>query len=119
MRWKQDGIERIIATPAQMQRFGITENFDAVRSDPRNADYLKPLANPEAEELARMFADMVYSAIPDEYSGFDSAEDSDWRFEQCLINGRKFECEAEYAALFENMGGEKPERPKKKKKLVH
>jgi hypothetical protein len=119
MTWKRDSIWDIIATPAQMQRFGITENFDAVRSDPRNVDYLKPLANRKAEEEAWVFAEAVYGFIADEYGGFDSAEDSNWCFEQCLINGRKFECEPEYAAIFENMGGEKSPPEKAKRRLLH
>ncbi len=84
-------------------------------NDPRNAPYLVPLGNPEAEEYARAFADAVYGAIAHENGGFASNEDSDWCFEQCLINGRKCECEPEYAGIFENMGGEPPpEQPKRK-----
>jgi hypothetical protein len=48
-----------------MERFGITENFDADRSDPRNAAYLTPLANAAAEEGAQIFADAVHGAIAD------------------------------------------------------
>jgi hypothetical protein len=119
MTWKKGQTGEIIATPAQMERFGINENFNAVRSDPRNAAYLVPLANPEAEESAQVFADTVYSCIAYDNNGFDSAEDSDWCFEQCLIDGRKYECEPEYAAIFENMAAVKepeptPEEPRRK-----
>ncbi|MGY4310990.1 hypothetical protein [Bradyrhizobium sp. JR3.5] len=51
MTWKKDYIENVIATPAQMGRFGINENFDALRND-RNARYLIPLSNPTDEEMA-------------------------------------------------------------------
>ena len=96
MTWKKGQLGEIIATPGQMRRFAVDENFDAVRSDRRNAAYLKPLANPEAEASANVFADVVYSAIAHDHDGFASQEDADWCFEQCLINGRKAECEPEY-----------------------
>jgi integrase len=83
-----------------LSRMGIARNFDADRDDPRNAAYLVPLGNPEAEDLASVFADAVYGCIAHDHGGFDSAEDSDWCYEQCLINGRKSECEPEYAAIF-------------------
>lgn len=104
MTWDRDEETEIIATPAQMKRFGITKNLDADRNDPRNAAYLAPLGNPQAEEFAKVWASAVWSAIADEHGGFASAEDDDWCYEQCLINGRKSECEPEYAAIFENMG---------------
>lgn len=114
MTWSRDQEDEIIATPGQMKRFGITRNFDVDRSDPRNAAYLVPLPNPEAEEGAMVFADVVYGCIAHDNNGFDSAEDSAWCFEQCLINGRKAECEPEYVAIFLNMRGEPPlEQPKK------
>src|SRR5262249_43155540 len=110
----------IAATGAQMERFGIDENFDAVRTDPRNAAYLVPLANSEAEEGAQVFADAVYGCIASENNGFDSEEDSDWCFEQCLINGRKYECEPEYAAIFEHMSCEPAPSPEPlKRKWLH
>jgi hypothetical protein len=96
--------EYSIATPGQMARFGITENFDADRNDPRNADYLRPLGNPKAEDLASAFADGAYCGIAYDRGGFDSPEESDLCFEQCLINGRKYECEPEYRVLFGDMG---------------
>src|SRR5262245_7684054 len=106
MTWKRDDdIGEIIATPGQMKRFGIDKNFNAVRSDPRNRVYLSPLANAEAEECARAFADMAYSVIAGDCGGFASEADSDECFEQCLINGRKHECEPEYEAIFDHMGG--------------
>jgi hypothetical protein len=104
MTWTKDYVEDVIATPAQMERFGIDENFDAVRNDPRNAYYLVPLPNPKDEEMAECWADAVYSAIAHDHCGFATPEDSEWRFEQCLINGRKCECEPEYENIFENMG---------------
>jgi hypothetical protein len=100
MTWKRDEVEgEIVATPAQQERFAIDKNFDAVRSEPRNVDYLVPLANAEAEECARAFADMAYSVIADDYNGFASQDDSDRCFEQCLTNARKYACEREYAEL--------------------
>jgi hypothetical protein len=105
MTWSKDYIDDVIATPAQMERFGIDENFDAVRSDPRNASYLIPLPKSADEAMAECWADAVYSAIAHEHNGFATREDSDWCFEQCLINGRKCECEPEYAAIFDYMGG--------------
>ena len=105
MTWTKYYIEDFIATPAQMERFGINENFDAVRSDPRNTLYLVPLPDPSDEKIAECFADAVYRCITQDHGGFDSAEESEWCFDQCLINGRKYECEPEYAAIFEYMGG--------------
>ena len=110
MVWTREHVGEITATPGQMERFGIDENFNAVRCDPRNAAYLVPLANAEAERWANVFADAVYSVIAGEQDGFASEEDSDFCFEQCLINGRKTECEPEYAAIFEHMGGTKEPR---------
>jgi hypothetical protein len=118
MAWTREYVGEITATLGQMERFGIDENFDAVRSDPRNAAYLVPLANAEAERLANVFADAVYGVIAGEHGGFASEEDSDFCFEQCLINGRKTECEPEYAAIFDRTGGTKEPTPKRAKRLL-
>jgi hypothetical protein len=119
MSWTKDYVNDVIATPAQMKRFGIDEKFDAVRSDSRNAPYLVPLPNPKDEEMAECFADAVYSCIAHDHGGFETPEDSEWCFEQCLINGRKCECEPEYEAIFEYMGGclETPLEPPKREFL--
>jgi hypothetical protein len=116
MTWNRNCFEDSVATPAQMRRFAINENFDAVRSDPRNADYLKPLANPKAEMLAGAFAEGAFDGIARGYGGFDSAEESSWCRKQCYINGRKFMCEPEYAVLFENVcdGMFLPEKAKRR-----
>jgi hypothetical protein len=105
MTWSKDYTDDLIATPAQMERFGIDEKFDAVRSDSRNAPYLVRLPNPKDEEMAECWADAVYGAIAHDHGGFETPEDSEWCFEQCLINGRKYECEPEYEAIFEYMCG--------------
>jgi hypothetical protein len=98
--WKKnDPVGEIVATRAQMERFACDRNFNADIGDPRNHTYLTPLGNPEAEEYARVFADAVYGAIADDCGGFASEADSDECYAQCLINGRKHECEPEYAEL--------------------
>ena len=99
MTWQRGEEGEIIATPGQMQRFAIDKNFDAVRSDPRNARYLRPLADPRAEELALAFADTNYSVIAHDHNGFATLEDSAECFEQCLITARKYSCEPEFAEL--------------------
>jgi hypothetical protein len=71
-----------------------------------------------AEELAKVWTDAVWSAIADEHGGFASAEDDDWCYDQCLINGRKSECEPEYAAIFENMGSSPSLKQPKRKRLL-
>jgi hypothetical protein len=75
MSWTKDYVNDVIATPAQMKRFGIDEKFDAVRSDSRNAPYLVPLPNPKDEEMAECFADAVYSCIAHDHGGFETPED--------------------------------------------
>ena len=119
MTWATDYVEDVIAAPAQMTRFGIDEKFDTVRSDPRNASYLIPLPNRKDEEMAECWADAAYSAIAHDHGGFETPEDSEWCFEQCLINGRKCECEPEYEAIFEHMAGclDTPLKPPKKEFL--
>jgi hypothetical protein len=106
MTWKKGENADVVATPAMMQRFGIDENFDVDRNDPRNADYLTPLANPEAEAEAEAFAHGAYAALSHECEGFDSQEEDDACYEQMLMNGRKAAIEDEYAAIFENMGAD-------------
>jgi hypothetical protein len=98
-RAKKKTKPKIVATPEQMASLGIDENFDAVRDDPRNARYLVPLC-PEAEFFAETFADAVYGSVAEERGGFTSEEESNACWEQCLINGRKNECEPHYAVLF-------------------
>ena len=120
MTWAKDYVEDVIAAPAQMTRFGIDEKFDNVRSDLCNASYLIPLPNRKDEEMAECWADAVYSAIAHEHDGFETAEDSEWCFENCLINGRKCECEPEYEAIFEYMGGYFDPPPEfRKKEFLH
>lgn len=121
MTWSRNHVNDIIATPGQMQRFGIDENFDAIRGDPRNARYLVPLADPDDEELAAVFAAAVYDAIAYDHGGFASSTDSDWCYEQCLINGRKYQCEPEYAVIFEQMTSipEPPSLDQPRQKFLH
>jgi hypothetical protein len=120
MSWTKNYVNDVIATPAQMKRFGIDDKFDAVRTDPRNTSYLIPLPNWKDEKMAECWADAVYSAIAYEHGGFETPDDSEWCFEQCLINGRKCECEPAYEAIFEHTGGcFDPPPESRKKEFLH
>jgi hypothetical protein len=82
------------------ERLGIDEHLDVIRGDPRNARYLVPLTDPKAEESAQCFAETVHVIMACDDVGFPSREVSDWWFEQCVIDGRKSVCEADYEATF-------------------
>ncbi len=68
-------------------------------SDPRNAKYRVPLADPADEIIARDMAGVSFGAVAELHA--DEAKfDSDKAYEQCLVDARRMQIDPEYIRLF-------------------